>query len=51
MRPCRVFGAVDDQGIPATDVRAFEAAMKAVGKPTDIKIYDGAGHAFPESQQ
>jgi len=46
------FGA-DDQGIPATDVRAFEAAMKAVGKPTDIKIYDGAGHAFqnPNNKQ
>ena len=46
------FGA-DDQGIPATDVRAFETAMKAVGKPTDIKIYDGAGHAFqnPNNKQ
>jgi carboxymethylenebutenolidase len=39
------FGA-DDKGIPPTDVRAFEAAMKAAGKPTDIKIYDGAGHAY-----
>jgi carboxymethylenebutenolidase len=46
------FGA-DDQGIPPTDVRAFEAAMKAAGKPTDIKIYDGAGHAFqnPNNKQ
>jgi carboxymethylenebutenolidase len=46
------FGA-DDQGIPATDVRAFEAAMKASGKPADIKIYDGAGHAFqnPNNKQ
>jgi carboxymethylenebutenolidase len=46
------FGA-DDQGIPATDVRDFEAAMKAAGKPTDIKIYDGAGHAFqnPNNKQ
>ena len=46
------FGA-DDQGIPATDVRAFETAMKAAGKPTDIKIYDGAGHAFqnPNNKQ
>jgi carboxymethylenebutenolidase len=27
--------------------------MKAVGKPTDIKIYDGAGHAFqnPNNKQ
>jgi len=46
------FGA-DDQGIPPADVRAFEAAMKAVGKPVDIKIYDGAGHAFqnPNNKQ
>jgi carboxymethylenebutenolidase len=46
------FGA-EDQGIPPTDVRAFEAAMRAVGKPVDIKIYDGAGHAFqnPNNKQ
>jgi len=39
------FGA-DDKGIPPESVRAFEAAMKAAGKSADIKIYDGAGHAF-----
>jgi carboxymethylenebutenolidase len=46
------FGA-DDQGIPAKDVKAFETAMKADGKITDIKIYDGAGHAFqnPNNKQ
>ncbi len=46
------FGA-DDQGIPVKDVRAFEAAMKADGKVADIKIYDGAGHAFenPNNKQ
>lgn len=46
------FGA-DDQGIPPKDVKAFEAAMKAGGKVTDIKIYDGAGHAFenPNNKQ
>jgi carboxymethylenebutenolidase len=46
------FGA-DDQGIPAKDVKAFEAAMKSDGKITDIKIYDGAGHAFqnPNNKQ
>jgi carboxymethylenebutenolidase len=27
-------------------VQAFETAMKAAGKPCDVKIYDGAGHAF-----
>jgi len=46
------FGA-DDQGIPPKDVKAFESAMKADGKITDIKIYDGAGHAFenPNNKQ
>ena len=46
------FGA-DDQGIPVKDVKAFESVMKASGKPTDIKIYDGAGHAFenPNNKQ
>jgi carboxymethylenebutenolidase len=39
------FGA-DDRGIPPDSVRAFDAAMKAAGKTTDMKIYDGAGHAF-----
>lgn len=39
------FGA-EDKGIPPSDVKAFESAMKAGGKTTDIKIYDGAGHAF-----
>jgi carboxymethylenebutenolidase len=39
------FGA-DDKGIPPESVHAFEAAMKAVGKSADIKVYDGAGHAF-----
>jgi carboxymethylenebutenolidase len=39
------FGA-DDQGIPPQSVRAFESAMKADDNIADIKIYDGAGHAF-----
>jgi carboxymethylenebutenolidase len=39
------FGA-DDKGIPPESVHAFEAAMKAAGKSADIKIYEGAGHAF-----
>jgi len=39
------FGA-DDKGIPPTAVHAFEDAMKANGKTADIKVYDGAGHAF-----
>jgi carboxymethylenebutenolidase len=46
------FGA-EDQGIPPKDVKAFESAMKASGKIADIKIYDGAGHAFenPNNKQ
>jgi carboxymethylenebutenolidase len=39
------FGA-DDRGITPDSVRAFDAAMKTAGKPVDVKIYDGAGHAF-----
>jgi carboxymethylenebutenolidase len=39
------FGA-DDRGITPASVKAFDAAMKSAGKSTDIKIYDGAGHAF-----
>ncbi|PYQ53573.1 MAG: dienelactone hydrolase family protein [Acidobacteria bacterium] len=39
------FGA-NDQGIPPADVRAFDAALKKDGKSSDIKIYEGAGHAF-----
>jgi len=36
----------DDKG-PAPDVvKEFEAAMKKAGKAVDIKIYEGAGHAF-----
>ncbi|MFZ0214200.1 MAG: dienelactone hydrolase family protein [Candidatus Acidiferrales bacterium] len=39
------FGA-EDRGIPPAAVNAFAAAMKADGKSVDVKIYDGAGHAF-----
>jgi carboxymethylenebutenolidase len=39
------FGA-DDRGITPASVSAFDAAMKSAGKSADIKIYDGAGHAF-----
>jgi carboxymethylenebutenolidase len=36
----------DDQGPAPDQVKAFEAAMKAAGKTADLKIYEGAGHAF-----
>ncbi len=42
------FGA-EDRGIPATDVRAFDASLKKAGKSSDIKIYPSAGHAFMNS--
>lgn len=36
----------DDKGPSPEQVKAFEAAMKKAGKTVDIKIYDGAPHAF-----
>lgn len=39
------FGA-EDKGIPPESVHAFEAAMKADSKSADVKIYQGAGHAY-----
>jgi carboxymethylenebutenolidase len=36
----------DDKGPAPDQVKAFEAAMKKAGKTVDVKIYDGAGHAF-----
>ena len=39
------YGA-EDKGPSPDVVRGFEAAMKKAGKPVDIKIYAGAGHAF-----
>lgn len=39
------FGA-DDRGITPDAVHAFDKAMKDAGKTVDVKIYDGAGHAF-----
>jgi carboxymethylenebutenolidase len=40
-----LFGA-EDRGIPVESVRAFETRMKALGKPVEVHVYDGAGHAF-----
>jgi len=39
------YGA-EDQGPSPEQVGAFEAAMKSAGKPVDVKIYEGAPHAF-----
>jgi carboxymethylenebutenolidase len=35
-----------DAGIPTTDVREMEAALKAAGKTVEVVIYPGAPHAF-----
>jgi len=40
-----LFGA-EDRGIPEDDVRAFESALRRAGKKIDVRIYEGAGHAF-----
>jgi carboxymethylenebutenolidase len=39
------FGALD-RGIPPTAVTAFDDTMDKAGKSSDVKIYEGAGHAF-----
>ena len=46
------FGSAD-RGIPADDVKKFDAALTQHGKLGDVKIYEGAGHAFmnPNNQQ
>jgi carboxymethylenebutenolidase len=36
----------EDKGPSPEQVRAFEKAMKDAGKTVDVKIYEGAGHAF-----
>ena len=40
-----IFGALD-RGISPNKVRTFQKHMNAVKKLVEIKIYDGAGHAF-----
>jgi carboxymethylenebutenolidase len=42
------FGA-EDRGITPADVQAFEKTMKGMNRRIDVKIYDGAGHAFENS--
>jgi len=39
------FGA-EDRGIPPSAVQAFQKAMESAQKSIDVKIYEGAGHAF-----
>jgi carboxymethylenebutenolidase len=42
------FGALD-RGITPDDVNAFQKTMTGLGKNVNVKIYDGAGHAFENS--
>jgi carboxymethylenebutenolidase len=39
------FGAAD-RGIPPADVKEFADALVKLNKAVDIKVYEGAGHAF-----
>ena len=39
------FGGADPS-IPADSIHQFESALKKQGTPVEVKIYDGAGHAF-----
>jgi carboxymethylenebutenolidase len=39
------FGSAD-RGIPAEDVKKFGAELTKYGKLGDVKLYEGAGHAF-----
>ncbi len=43
-----IFGA-DDRTIPASDVEAFEDAMKSAHKSIDVKVYPNAGLGFENS--
>jgi carboxymethylenebutenolidase len=47
-----IFGG-QDRGIPAADVKKFEAQMKALGKTAEIHIFPDAGHQFenPNNKQ
>ena len=40
-----IFGGAD-QGIPVEQVKAFEQALKSLGKSAEIHIYEDAAHAF-----
>jgi len=40
-----IFG-VEDKGIPPASVKEFETICRHFGKSIEVKIYDGAGHAF-----
>ena len=39
------YGALD-QGIPAEQVNMLRETLERAGVPTDVKLYEGAGHSF-----
>ena len=39
----------EDRGITPESVRAFESALQKLGKPVEVHLYPGAGHAFANS--
>lgn len=40
------FFGEDDSSIPVEDVENFEEILTSLGKPVDINLYPGVGHAF-----
>jgi carboxymethylenebutenolidase len=39
------YGA-EDQGIPADQVETLRTALESRGLPSDVRLYEGAGHSF-----
>ena len=44
--PVLAFFGEDDGSIPVEDVENFEDILDGLGKPADINLYPGVGHAF-----
>jgi len=44
--PVLAFFGEDDSSIPVEDVENFEEILTGLGKPADINLYAGVGHAF-----
>jgi carboxymethylenebutenolidase len=36
----------EDKSIPVASVHEFESTLKSLGKPVEVHVYEGAGHAF-----
>jgi carboxymethylenebutenolidase len=45
------FFGMEDRGISADAVRAFEKTMKELRKDIEVHLYPGAGHAFANSER